>query len=103
MSRGKRDRRRCRDPRGTVRDALARAFAAQVKRALEAARQAAECDVGINVIEASALHVKFTARIDDVSGIATVGTRTIEQDVVEIVHRLTRAWLARRGQARPSA
>lgn len=108
MSRGKRARRQSPDPCAAIRDALAKAFAAEVKRWLGAARLAGwafpdECDVGIQVVESTALRAKFNARIDDVGGIATVGASTIEKDLIEIVEQLCRAWLDKRATRRPAA
>lgn len=100
-------RRRARIERGAIRDALAKAFVAQVKRGLETARVAGrvfprECDIGIQVTESTARSATFTARIDDVNGVATVEAETVEKDVIEIVEQLTRAWLDKKATRRPA-
>lgn len=85
-----------------IRDATARAFAAQVRRELDVAKAKGwkfpdGCDVAVRVIDATALRALLHARIDDVGGVYTLTTDATAGDINAIVSKMVKSWLEVKG------
>lgn len=85
-----------------VRNATARAFAAQVRRALDVARiQGWEfpstCDVGVKVVRTDGNQVVIYARIDDVGEEQNITPKTTNEDIATAVDGLVDRWLSSKG------
>ncbi len=85
-----------------IRDATARAVAAQVRRELDIAQAKGwkfpgACAVAVKVLEANALEARIHARIDDVGGLYTLAVDSTAGDVVAVVSQLVKSWLEKKG------
>lgn len=91
----------------TLRNATAKALAAQVKRTLDVARIKGyvfpeNCDIGVLVLSSSPLVLKVKARMDDVSIEATIANETATADIAKMVDDLVVPWLVKNATVKPA-
>ena len=90
-----------------IREATAKALAAQVRRTLDVARVQGwefpdQCDVGLQIVATTPLVIKVVARIDTFVVDANISNASAARDISKIVDALVAQWLAEKATKKPA-